>query len=148
MDYSKVTNLLSLGGNENYVLNNRYYGYPSLMSDGRSVFAGTYEGVRAVDNKQIEQAGFKSNWEFRRHLQHNGKSLMSANLKNSANEVGYYVREVERHHSTPGSTQTHVTSDLKSLYLDRYELDRRVQGRGKVPTQEELFFERANLYHG
>jgi hypothetical protein len=144
MEYNKLTDLISLGGNERYVLNNRYYGYPSMMNDGRSVFGGAWEGVRAVDQEEIDKRGFKSNWEYRRHMQNNAVSLMSQNFKNSANEVGYYVREVERHNGIAGKTQTHEVSDLKQLYLDRYELDKRVADRSALLGQEELFGQHAN----
>ena len=125
-----------------YNTNNKYPEFPPLMNDGRSITA-SYQ-PEAVTNEELKNViGIKSNWEYRKYLTDNSKEIMEHNFREACNDVGY----IKRHTDTPmnridnfssasspylfnsvmdNSTPFgYVSSDLKSIYLTREQLDAR-----------------------
>ena len=143
-----------------YHSNNKYPGFPPLMSDGRSVTA-TWQPESTINADLIDRNNIKSNWEYRRYLTNNAKSIMEYNFRESSNDIGYYKRPIEvpsiqkntisktfdnsKVYSTPylfssmmDTTRPngYVTSDLKNLYLSREQLESRKIS--PVITQDQL----------
>jgi hypothetical protein len=90
----------------------------------------------------------KSNWEFRKYLTENAKSIIEQNQAESLNDVGYisrYSSAPEQSSSVPyyyksylDNTQTfgYQSSDLKQLYLSAEQLNARKMA--PVITQNHL----------
>ena len=129
-----------------YHANNQYDNFPPLMSDGRALVASWQP--EALANKQlIEENGIASNWQYRRYLTENAKSIMKTNFRESANDVGY-IKLDEKPESSSGGPFSfksflddskpvgYKTSDLKNLYLSREQLNSRKVS--PAITQEQL----------
>lgn len=125
-----------------YQLNNKYENFPPIMTDGRSVLASWQPGA-VVNEKLVQDNGIKSNWQYRRYLMNNSKTICENLLQDSLNDVGYSVRhekpDLNRVFETPkvyGSIQEPLShrqaqpSDLQSIYLSREQL----QARMEVPS--------------
>ena len=115
---------------------NLYKDFPPFMNDGRVIVASWQQ--ESVTNKNLlESTGLKSNWEFRKHLTENAKSMIEKNQAESLNDIGYIAR-----YSTAPQQQNNVpyyyksyldnskpfgyeTSDLKQLYLSAEQLNAR-----------------------
>ena len=131
-----------------YHSNNKYDGFPPLMSDGRAVTA-SYQPTGVLNEYLVQEIGVESNWEYRQYLMKNGKDIMKYNYVQAANDAGYIQRYSDlgnSENSTPylynsfyDSTKPigYQTSDLKQLYLSRDQL----QSRMVAPeiTQAELY---------
>lgn len=128
-----------------YHTNNRYNGFPPLMADGRSVI-GSWQPESYMDDDIVRRNNIKSNWEYRQYLVQNAKEIITNDFAQSANDIGYYGREIDapkgqfapmqaptniRHYGTPALYQSadvseryygRVGSDLKANYLSREEL--------------------------
>ena len=131
-----------------YHTNNRYEGFPPLMSDGRSVQA-SWQPEAAQNKAIIQQNGIRSNWQYRQYLTHHAKEIMRADMTESANDVGYYQRYLDIDPNdrtlagqpqpqnairTPGYIDR--SSDLKNAYLSREQLEARMIS--PAITQAEL----------
>jgi hypothetical protein len=141
-----------------YHANNKYHGFPPLMSDGRSITA-SWQPNAVANADLIEKNGIQSNWQYRQYLQNNAVSVMNYNFTESSNDAGYYKRQSDMQsnsvvapHSTPtmhsstlATTPTlgQTNSDLKHAYLTREQLDaRRVS---PVITQEMFLRDKATV---
>jgi len=119
--------------------NNIHFNFPPIMNDGRN-YASWQPG--AVINEQIrEKNNIKSNWQYREYLTRNADEVMSANFKLACDNCGScppmyggpqnpstqanspYVFSSALDNSQPFGYQH---SDLKNLYLSRYELQSRM----------------------
>jgi hypothetical protein len=131
-----------------YHSNNKYDGFPPLMSDGRSITA-SYQPEAVLNEHLLKEIGVQTNWQYRQYLMKNSKEIQQYNRLQTANDAGYFKRYADPEsssYSTPflyqtaGSTQKpqgYSTSDLKDVYLSREQL----QARMVAPelTQAELY---------
>lgn len=136
-----------------YTTNNKYPEFPPLMSDGRSITA-TWQHDAVINAKLVEDNKIQSNWEYRKYLTNNAFDVMQNNFREASNDMGYISR-----HMTPLSIQSnlvnnmltpktyetvhdntkylgHTTSDLKTTYLTREQLNSRKVS--PVITQESF----------
>jgi hypothetical protein len=132
-----------------YHTNNRYDGFPPLMSDGRAIQA-SWQPEAVLNTAILQKNGIKSNWEYRRFLTHNAKEIMRMDMSEAANDVGYYKRylDVDTEDNYPKSLNTPPqdalrrpgyidrSTDLKQAYMTREQLEARMVS--PVITQAEL----------
>jgi hypothetical protein len=136
-----------------YNTNNVYPQFPPLMSDGRSVIA-SWQPEAVLNNDLLKQSGVRSNLDYRKFLTNNALDIMTYNMTEACNDVGYYKRfaKVENSGSNPlgFSSTPHMyssindntrvlgvsNSDLKIDYLTREQLNSRKIS--PTITQEEL----------
>jgi hypothetical protein len=132
-----------------YHTNNKYEGFPPLMSDGRTVTA-SYQPEAVLNEHLLKEIGVENNWQYRQYLTKNAKEIMKYNCIQTATDAGYLKRYADlsdgSSHSTPFLYPTYENkqkpkgyedSDLKELYLTRDQL----QARMFAPeiTQSELY---------
>ena len=114
--------------------NNIHFNSPPLMSDGRNFSSWQPE---AVVNQRIQAAeNINSNWNYRQYLQQNAQQIMKYNSMESCYELGLDAHATTD--KTPSSNVPHLyksvmdsgkpgfTSDLKSPYLSREQLNARM----------------------
>lgn len=137
-----------------YHANNKYDGFPPLMSDGRSV-TSTWQPESTINADLIKNNDIQSNWQYRRYLTKNAKEVMQYNFRESSNDIGYYKRPLEvldiqsnlvsdiknkpyTFNSVLDNTKPlgYMSSDLKDTYLTREQLNSRKIS--PVITQEHL----------
>lgn len=125
--------------NLGYHSNNRYDGFPPLMSDGRSIVAnGKSEPLS--HNALLQQTGITNNAQYRDYMIKNAKQIMMNDFRNSSNDTGfseegrfadYLLASVSGKHAKHASyvpTNDRIafkSSDLKDIYLSREQLDAR-----------------------
>ena len=142
-----------------YHTNNRYDGFPPLMSDGRSVIAWT-RSETLLQNTILKEMMGKSdlsssainNAQYREYMVKNARQIMETDFRNASNDVGYYERfadqiradnagvvgaplmytSVDDNRKPLGYTE----SDLKSIYLTREELDARRMTASFTPSRK------------
>lgn len=121
-----------------YSTNNKYDGFPPLMSDGRSITTSS-QPEALINADLLKRHKITTNWQYRNYLTHNASTIINYNLTESANDVGYYKRyaTVEQNMSNiPSSKPSFVNnlmdpviqsrqSDLKETYLSREQLNSR-----------------------
>jgi hypothetical protein len=108
-----------------YDTNTLYPGFPPKMSDGRALIA-SWQPEAILNRNLVESAGVDSNWKYRKYLTKNADEIMDYNRKESANDIGYYMRFPKSDILTSdSSSRMKETTDLKQLYLSREELDAR-----------------------
>ena len=132
--------------------NNIHFDFPPIMMDGRN-FADWQPG--SVMNKKLrEDAGIKTNNEYRQYLMNNADKIIKYNQMQSCDECcsslalyGNYnyqnnIRSVNNPYLYKSCTDKSVpfgyeSSDLKNVYLSRQELQKNMN----VPllSQEQLF---------
>ena len=127
-----------------YAANNVYPGFPPFMNDGRALIASWQP--EAIENENLlKTSGVKSNWEYRKYLTHNAKSIIETNFAEAANDSGYYTPGGSTTHSAPAQYDSYIEpehvygkfdSDLKSKYLSREQLAARLVT--PVISQSEL----------
>lgn len=144
-----------------YNTNNKYPEFPPLMSDGRSVVA-SWQPESIINKELIETNNIKSNWEYRKYLTHNSQQIMEYNFREASNDVGYFKRPIDIPSiqsnvaggikSSPylyssGLDETkpfgHSTSDLKTMYLSREQLEARKIS--PVIAQDKLLEKKSNV---
>jgi hypothetical protein len=129
-----------------YKTNNRYDGFPPLMSDGRSVVAGAgsetlhHNSILKQMNSNMGSATSINNAQYREYMVKNARKIMEADFRNASNDVGYYERfadQIRQDNDGSGTPYLYKSveekahplgyseSDLKSIYLTREELDAR-----------------------
>lgn len=142
-----------------YHTNNRYDGFPPLMSDGRSVIAGA-RSETLLQNTILKEMVGKSdlsstainNAQYREYMVKNARKIMEADFRNASNDVGYYERFADQiradNAGIVGSPLLYTSvddnrkplgyteSDLKSIYLTREELDARRMTASFVPSRK------------
>jgi len=112
--------------------NNIHFNSPPLMSDGRNY--ANWNPACKQNNILMNKQKIQSNFEYRRFLINNGKSLMKSNTKQSFDNCGVaqygsplyvdtnngkYLYKSVRDGTQPYGYET---SDLKNLYLTREQL--------------------------
>jgi hypothetical protein len=131
-----------------YRANNKYDGFPPLMSDGRTITA-TYQPEAVLNEHLLKEIGVESNWQYRQYLIKNSKEIIQYNRLQTANDVGYFKRYADTESSAYSTPFVYPTitnqqkpkgyndSDLKDLYLSREQL----QAHMVAPelTQAELY---------
>lgn len=139
---------------QGYTTNNRYLGVPPLMCDGRSLIA-SWQPEADANNAILKRNNIQSNWEYRQYLTNNAPEIMRRNFMESANDIGYYVRNATElgdakpilatsmsrpfMYSSVLETPSHLgneNTDLKTEYLTREQLS--AQQFSPVVTQDEL----------
>jgi hypothetical protein len=126
------------------------------MADGRSLIA-SWQPESDVNNSILKQNNIRSNWEYRQYLTNNAPTIMRQNFIDSANDVGYYERNVSETgepnyqpvlstsmsrpfmYSSLFENPVHLgneNTDLKMDYLSREQLN--AQQFSPVVTQDEL----------
>jgi hypothetical protein len=137
-----------------YATNNKYPGFPPLMSDGRSITT-SWQPEAVINDDLIQSNNLRSNWQYRKYLINNAKDIMEYNFRESSNDVGYYKRPIDlpnmqsnkvtNMNGTPYNFNSvldntkpfgYQTSDLKEMYLSREQLDARKIS--PVITQSDL----------
>ncbi len=119
--------------------NNIHFNFPPIMSDGRNY--ATWQPGAVVNEKIRDNNNITSNWDYRNFLQHNATKIIQANSISACNNCGacppLYTgsQNPDVQSNTPfvfasalDSSQPfgYETSDLKNLYLSRYELQSRM----------------------
>jgi hypothetical protein len=128
-----------------YAANNVYPGFPPLMSDGRALIA-SWQPEAVENNSLLRKSGVKSNWEYRKYLTHNAKTIIRHNFEAAENDFGYtnlgvnrigntdfspIISGIPKKITTPSNYDTYVqpeheygkfSSDLKANYLSREQL--------------------------
>jgi hypothetical protein len=74
-----------------YHANNKYDGFPPIMSDGRTITA-SFQPEGILNEHLVKEIGIGSNWDYRQYLIKNGKDIMRYNCVQAANDVGYVAR--------------------------------------------------------
>lgn len=115
---------------------NLYKDFPPFMNDGR-VLVASWTQDSVVNNNLLTSSGMKSNWEYRKYLTENAKSILEKNQAESLNDIGYVARystAPEQKTSVPYYYKSYLdntkpfgyqTSDLKELYLTSEQLNAR-----------------------
>jgi hypothetical protein len=117
--------------------NNKYSNLPPIMADGRNYSNWQPE---TIINEQIKNnAGIKSNWEYREYLQKNANQIMKYNhldaINSSGNNPTTYLNNNSSNNSPFIFNSTHDSrkpccsendSDLKKSYLSREQLNARM----------------------
>lgn len=125
--------------------NNIHFGFPPLMADGRN-FASWLPGDQI--NNQIKQDNdIKTNWQYRKFLTNNAEEIMKQNSMSACDQCctcpARYGDDQPQsgtpflYKSCTESTQPfgYQDSDLKKLYLDKYQLQSRLSA--PILTQYE-----------
>jgi len=135
-----------------YHSNNKYDGFPPLMSDGR-VITASYQPEAVLNNHLLKEIGVETNWQYRQYLTKNAKEIEKYNRLQAATDAGYFKRYGDEptpepyktpyvYGSAEGSQKPsgYVASDLKEIYISREQL----QSRMVAPelTQAELYNKR------
>lgn len=123
-----------------YESNNLYPGFPPVMEDGRSLIA-SYQPEAITNKELLLQSGIKSNWQYRKYLTDNSRTIAEKNFRDACNDTGYTQRFTpnERGYREPIKNTPFVypsyldgskpigysNSDLKDLYLSREQLNAR-----------------------
>ena len=129
----------SSASNLGYHSNNRYDGFPPLMSDGRSIVAnGKSEPLE--HNALLKKQGMTNNAQYRDYMIKNAKQIMMNEYRNASNDTGFseegrfadYLlaqakdsKQIPVHQETLGVQGDRITykqSDLKDIYLTREQL--------------------------
>ena len=135
-----------------YNTNNQYPQFPPKMSDGRALIA-SWQPEAVVNNQIIKENGIQSNWQYRKYLTANAKSIMTKDFTEACNDVGYYSRYVNEPVSPlqnngavyPFGYSSYVDNskpfgyaggDLKDIYLSREQLEARKVS--PAITQEQI----------
>ena len=117
--------------------NNIHFNFPPIMADGRN-FA-TWQPEAVVNNRIREQENIQSNWQYRQYLTNNAVQIMSYNNMESCYDLGLPSHSITG--KSPSSNVPHLfssthdtnspgygyqTSNLKSQYLSREQLQSRM----------------------
>ena len=126
--------------------NNIHFDFPPIMSDGRN-FATWQPG--AFVNEEIKvRENIKTNWQYRQYLTNNADNIIKYNQLAACDQCCYcppkYGNNKEMsntpflYKSCTESSQPYgyENSNLKKLYLDKYQLQARLVT--PVITQEQL----------
>jgi len=117
--------------------NNINFNFPPIMADGRNYASWQPD---AVINERIQlKEGIKTNWGYRKFLQHNGLQIMNFNTQEACYDLGldphYYTDKTPSSNvpytfkGTFDSTRPgfgYCNSDLKNPYLSREQLNARL----------------------
>lgn len=115
--------------------NNIHFDYPPIMDDGRNY--SDWQPGAAMNEKMKEDAGIKTNWQYRRYLTQNADEIIKYNQILACNQCGscpvrYENQETSNspflYKSSEEKTMPYgyVNSDLKNLYLSKQDLEQRL----------------------
>ena len=125
-----------------YKTNNKYPQFPPLMNDGRSITA-SWQHDAVTNATLIKDNNIRSNWEYRQYLTKNADKVAEQNFRESSNDLGYNNRfatvpniQSNQFYGASGPAMYasilddkqvlgHTTSDLKTTYLTREDLQSR-----------------------
>lgn len=132
--------------NLGYHSNNRYDGFPPLMSDGRSIVA-TGKSEPLSHNALLKKTGIVNNAQYREYMIKNSRQIMMDEFRSASNDTGfseegrfadYLLAAVapvptakdakqmpypgNQGQGNQGQKITYKTSDLKEIYLSREQL--------------------------
>lgn len=77
-----------------YTANNKYSGFPPMMSDGRAL-VGAYTPDAVRNAEIIEKFGIKNNWQYRQFMTKNANKIREDNFILASNDVGFTSRSVD-----------------------------------------------------
>lgn len=127
---------------------NLYKDFPPFMNDGR-VLVASWQQESVTNNNLLQATGMKSNWEYRKHLTENAKTMIEKNQAETLNDIGYIARystAPEQSNTVPYYYKSYLdnsqpfgyqSSDLKQLYLSAEQLNARKMA--PVITETHLF---------
>ena len=129
--------------NLGYHSNNRYDGFPPLMSDGRSIVA-TGKSEPLEHNALLKSTGIVNNAQYREYMIKNSRQIMMNEFRSASNDTGFSeqgrfadyllaavapVPTAKDAKQMPypgnqgqGQKIAYKTSDLKDIYLSREQL--------------------------
>jgi len=126
--------------------NNIHFDLPPLMMDGRN-YASWQPGSKISDDIR-KDAGIKSNWQYRKYMVENADNIIHNNQLSACDECGVCPINYDSQNTMPSSPYIfkstsdksqpygYENSDLKNLYLSKYDLQSRMYT--PVLTQEQL----------
>ena len=136
--------------------NNIHFDFPPIMADGRN-YTSWQPGTKISEDIR-EQAGIKSNWQYRKYMQDNADSVVKYNQLAACDQccssTARYGVDNETKNNSPFLYKSCVessqpfgyeNSDLKSLYLTSHQLQSRMFT--PVMTQEQLIKSGYKNYH-
>jgi hypothetical protein len=113
--------------------NNIHFDKPPQMSDGRNY--SSWEPDAIINDGIKKSANLTTNWAYRTYLQENAKDIMKQNGIESCYALGISVKPMTSVNVLPNGTPIMFnsssgvpegSSDLKSMYISREELNARV----------------------
>ena len=127
--------------NLGYHSNNRYDGFPPLMSDGRSIVA-TGKSEPLEHNALLKKTGIVNNAQYREYMIKNSRQIMMNEFRSASNDTGFSeqgrfadyllaavtpvptAKDVKQmpYSNDKGQKITYKSSDLKDIYLTREQL--------------------------
>lgn len=127
--------------------NNIHFDFPPIMADGRTYTS--WQPGSKMSNDIKDNAGIKTNWQYRQYMQNNADSIIRYNQLASCDECcscpARYGNETQQSSTTPFLYKSCIDtrqpfgyedSDLKSEYLSKYQLQCRMFT--PVMSQEQL----------
>ena len=126
--------------------NNIHFDFPPIMADGRN-FSNWQPGDK-INQELRQKHNITNNWNYRKYLQNSADSIIKYNQLDACNECCACPSIYSKPQSEPNqpflykscieSTQPYgyENSDLKSLYLNKYQLQCRLYT--PVMTQDQL----------
>lgn len=125
--------------------NNIHFDFPPIMSDGRN-FATWLPGDKVNQNLR-KQNNITTNWQYRKYLQNNADSIIKYNQLSACNDCCScpILHNASKESNPPflyksclekSQPYGYENSDLKSLYLNKYQLQCRLYT--PVMTQDQL----------
>lgn len=124
-----------------YHSNNRYDGFPPLMSDGRSIVAvGKSEPLE--HNALLKKTGITNNAQYRDYMIKNSRQIMMDEFRSASNDTGFSehgrfadyllaavapvptAKDAKQmpYSNDKGQKIAYKSSDLKEIYLTREQL--------------------------
>lgn len=114
--------------------NNIHFDFPPLMADGRNY--ATYQPGSKISDDIRKQAGITTNWQYRKYMVQNAETIIKNNQLDACDQCcACPVRQTMGsvndkntpflYKSCADGSQPHgyETSDLKQLYLSKYQLE-------------------------
>jgi len=108
--------------------NNQYLNYPPIMNDSR--YITDFNSIIINDNKIKSNNNIQNNTEYRHYLQKNADVIIKNNQDNACKNcnVCYYNQNTlgENYILKNESLIKNEVSDLKSLYLSKFDLNSQI----------------------
>ena len=114
--------------------NNLYFNYPPIMNDSR--YITDYNSSITSDNKIKLNNEITNNTSYRHYLQKNADLIIKNNQDNACSNcnICYYNQDLSKDNLVTDknyifenkSLIKNNTSDLKTIYLSKYELDSQI----------------------
>ena len=127
--------------------NNIHFDFPPIMNDGRN-YASWQPGSKISDDIR-KDAGITTNWQYRKYMVENADSIIRDNQQEACDQCSScparYGNQQESTSNTPylykssedkSQPYGYETSDLKNIYLSKYDLQSRMYT--PVLTQDQL----------